>query len=146
MGILNHLLIALPSEADAVAACDDPSRTWDGFFFRGLDRIKLATLWLWLRLVLRMTISNSGLTRYARYAKGIKVRGLMLYQQPCLASLASLAAMEEDEQELIAERWGQTEELEGWEASEILDLVRSIGDTAETAQLEGKTLVIWTSL
>jgi hypothetical protein len=54
--------------------------------------------------------------------------------------------MEGDEQESISERWGQTDELEGWEASEILDLMSSIGDAAETAQLENKTLLIWTSL
>ena len=34
--------------------------------------------------------------------------------------------MEEDEQESLAERWGATDELEGWEASEVFDLVRSI--------------------
>jgi hypothetical protein len=46
----------------------------------------------------------------------------------------------------LAERWGQTEELEGWEATEILDTVRSIGNNADTARLENKTLLIWTSL
>jgi len=45
MGVLSHLLVADPSEAEAVLASDDPSRTWAGFFYRGLDRIKLATLW-----------------------------------------------------------------------------------------------------
>ncbi len=54
--------------------------------------------------------------------------------------------MEEDEQQSIAERWGQTEELDGWDASEVFDLVRSIGDNAETAQLENKALLVWTSL
>ena len=56
-----------------------------------------------------------------------------------------IAALEDDEQVSIAEQWNQTDDLEGWEASEVLDLVRSIGDTAETAQLEDKTLFIWTS-
>jgi hypothetical protein len=31
------------------------------------------------------------------------------------------------------------------EASEVFDLLRSIGDTADSAQLENKTLLIWTS-
>ena len=54
--------------------------------------------------------------------------------------------MEEDEQESLAERWGQTEELTGWDATEVIDIVRNIGDMAESALLENKTLLNWTSL
>jgi hypothetical protein len=45
MGIVNILLVAHPREAVAVAESDEPSRKWDGLCYRGLDRIKLATLW-----------------------------------------------------------------------------------------------------
>ena len=63
-----------------------------------------------------------------------------------LASLASIAAKDGEEFRSIAERWARIEEFEFWDGSEILDTLRNIGDTAETALLEDKTLLIWTSL
>ena len=146
MGVLNHLLIAHASEADAVAASDEPSRTWDGFFCRGLHRIKLATLWALVETGSVDDRLEQRLDQIRTIPEGDRGPWVDVLPPKMLASLASIAAMEEDEQESIAERWGQTEELEGWEVSEILDLVHSIGDTAETAQLENKTLLIWTSL
>lgn len=146
MGILNHLLIAHPSEAEDAAASDEPSQTWDGFFCRGLDRIKLATLWALVETGSAEDRLEQRLEQIRTIPEGDRGPWVDVVPTKMLAALASIAAMEADEQESIAERWGQTDELEGWEASEILDLVRSIGDTAETAQLENKTLLIWTSL
>ena len=146
MGILNHLLVAAASEADAVAASDDPSQTWDGFFCRGLDRIKLATLWALVEAGSADDRFEHRLDAIRTIPEGDKGPWVDIVPPKMLGSLASIAAMEEDEQESLAERWGQTEEREGWEASEILDLVRDIGDTAESAHLENKTLLIWTSL
>ena len=71
---------------------------------------------------------------------------MSLARESFTATLASIAAMDEDEQHSIAERWGQTEEFDGWDASEVFNLLCRIGDTAETAQLENMTLLIWTSL
>jgi hypothetical protein len=146
MGILNHVLIAGPSEAEAVLASDEPSQTWDGFFFRGLDSIKLTTLWALVETGSADDRFQDRLDQIRTIDKGKQGPWVDVVPTNMLTSLASIAAMDEDEQESIAERWGQTEELEGWEAHEILEALRSVGDTAETAQLESKTLVIWTSL
>ena len=146
MGVLNHLLIAHPSEVDAVAASDEPSQTWDGFFCRGLDRIKLATLWALVETGSADDRLEQRLDQIRTIPEGDRGPWVDVVPAKMLASLASIAAMEEGEQESIAERWAQTDELEAWQASEILDLVRTVGDTAETAQLENKTLLMWTSL
>src|SRR5689334_15413517 len=140
MGVLNHLLIASASEADAVAASDEPSQNWDGFFCRGLDRIKLATLWALVETGSAGDRLEQRLGEMRTMPEGDQGPWVDIIPTKMLASLASIAAMEEDEQHAIAKRWNSTEELDGWEASEVLDLVRSIGDAAETAQLQGKTL------
>jgi hypothetical protein len=146
MGVLNHLLIADASEVDAVAASEEPSQTWDGFFCRGLDRIKLATLWA----LVEAGSADHGLEQRLDAIRTIpevdQGPWVDIIPPKMLGALASIAAMEEGEQESLAERWGETDELEGWEASEVFDLVRSIGDSAESAELENKTLLIWTSL
>jgi hypothetical protein len=146
MGVLNHLLVAYPSEAEAIAASDEPSQTWDGFFCRGLDRIKLATLWALVETGSADDRLEQRLDQIRTIPEGDHGPWVDIVPTKMLASLASIAAMEEEGRASIAERWGQTDELEGWDAFEILDLLRTIGDTAETAQLEGKTLLIWTSL
>jgi hypothetical protein len=146
MGVLNHLLVADASEADAVAASDEPSQTWDGFFCRGLDRIKLATLWALVEAGSADDRLEQRLDEIRTIPEGDQGPWVDIIPSKMMAALASIAALEEGEQQAIAERWGQTEEFEGWEASEIFDLVRSIGNTAETAQLENKSLLIWTSL
>src|SRR5262249_99559 len=121
-------------------------QTWDGFFCRGLDRIKLATLWALVEADSPDDRLEQRLDAIRTIPDGDHGPWVDVLPPKMLASLAAIAAMEENDQESLAERWGQTEELDGWEASEVFDLVRSIGDTAESAQLENKTLLIWTSL
>lgn len=146
MGVLNQLLVADASEADAVAASDEPSQTWDGFFCRGLDRLKLATLWALVEAGSADDRFEQRLDEIRTIPKGDQGPWVDIVPPKMLSALASIAAMEKDEQQSLAEHWGQTEELEEWEAPEIFEVVRSIGDTAETAQLENKTLLVWTSL
>jgi len=146
MGVLNHLLVADAAEADAIAVSNEPSQNWDGFFCKGLDRIKLATLWALIEAGSADDKLEQRLVAIRTIPEGDQGPWVDIVPPKMLASLASIAAMEEDEKQSLAERWAETNELEGWEASEVFDLVHSIGDTAESAQLENKTLLIWTSL
>jgi hypothetical protein len=146
MGVLSHLLIADVTEASTVASSDEPADTWRGFFCRGIDSIKLAALWAVVecgsaddrldeRLGAIRTLSNSDQGPWVD-----------VVPQEMLALLATIAAMEELELEAIADKWHSTDELKDCDALHVLDLVRNIGDTAETAQLQKKGLLIWTSL
>jgi hypothetical protein len=146
MGVLNHLLVAHASEADVAAGSDEPHLTWDGFFCRGLDRIKLATLWALVESGSADDHLGARLDQIRTTPEGDRGPWVDIVPTKMLSALASIAAMEEDEKASIAEQWGRTDEFEGWDSADVLDLMRSIGDTAESAQLEGKTLLIWTSL
>ncbi len=146
MGVLSHLFVAEAFEADAVAASDEPSQAWEGFSCRGLDRIKLATLWALVEAGSPDDRLESRLNAIRTIPEGDQGPWVDVAPPDMLRALAAVAAMEECEQTTLAERWGQTEELKDWEASEVCEVLRSIGDTAETAQLYNKTLLIWTSL
>lgn len=146
MGILSQLLVAHASEAAEAAATDEPSEKWDGFTCRGLDRIKLATLW---------ALVESGSVQHHLDERLEKVTTIDASQHgpwvdiiptKMLSAPASIAVMDDDEQASIAEQWSRTDEFEGWDSAEVFDLLRCIGDTAETTEIEGKTLLIWTSL
>jgi hypothetical protein len=146
MGVLSHLLIADASEAGAVAASNEPALRWDGSFCRGLEQIKLVMLWALVETGAPDDRFDSRLDEVQTLPKGNEGPWVDVIPPKMLATLASIAAMEENEQESLAKLWGGTKEFDGWEASEILDLVRDIGDSAESAQLGNKTLLIWTSM
>jgi len=146
MGVHSHLIIADASEASTVSSSDEPSGKWQGFFYRSLDRVKLATLWA---LVEGGTADN----RFDERLDAIRAvpdsdQGpwVDIIPPQMLKSLADIAGMDEQEVDAIAEQWRRTDELQGWDALEVLELVRRIGDTAETAQLQNKGLLMWTCL
>ena len=45
MGVISEIVAADPSESEAVLASESPSQRWDGFAYKGLDNIKLISLW-----------------------------------------------------------------------------------------------------
>ena len=57
-----------------------------------------------------------------------------------LTTLAEIATIEQDELNRLAESWAKTEEFDGWDFADVHDLVLSIGDLAETAKLQDKSL------
>jgi len=108
--------------------------------------LKLATLWALVECGSADDHLDERLGQIRTIPEGDRGPWVDIVPTKMLSSLAAIAVMEEDEQASLAVHWGQTEELEGWAMSDILDLVRSVGDAAETAQLDDKTLLIWTSL
>jgi hypothetical protein len=73
-------------------------------------------------------------------------RSVDVIPEKMVAALASVAALPDGDFDRLAASWGETEEFEGWEEAEVADLLRLVGDLAETAQLEGKTLLLWVEL
>src|SRR5262245_34533187 len=45
MGVLSELIIADRSEAQAVAAAESPTQTWQGFGWKVLDPVNCGSLW-----------------------------------------------------------------------------------------------------
>lgn len=144
MGMMSHLLVADASEADAIVAAEEPTQAWDGFSYQGLDRVNLATFWAIVEAGLAEDRFEERLDAIRTISASDRGPWVDILPAKMLHTLATIAAMDEAEQGTVAERWGQTDELEGWDAADVLDLVRSIGDTAETALLRTKTLILWT--
>jgi hypothetical protein len=124
----------------------DPTNSWDGFAFKGVDRVRLITLWSLIE-------SRSPDDRFQDRSETVRViqdegdqRSVDVIPEKMVAALASVAALPDGDFDRLAASWGETEEFEGWEEAEVADLLRLVGDLAETAQLEGKTLLLWVEL
>lgn len=146
MGVISCLLVADASEAQAVRDHDDPAQAWNGVVFRGLDRIKLVALWA-------LVEGNSTEDRFEQRMEMVRTfpesdAGPWVDVAPpaLVSALSALAAVDDDEIADLASALAPMEDFEGWESSEIADLVRTIGDQAEAADLQGKTLMIHTTL
>jgi hypothetical protein len=144
MGAPHELLIADTREVKAVLDTDDPIDAWEGFPCRDLDSAKLVSLW---------ALVEGGDLRHEIARRRDDVPAIpdpyghpwvAVVPPPMLESLAAIAAMDDDEVERLAGEWGRGEEFEGWDRQEIFDLLRDVGDLAETALLERKTLLLWT--
>jgi len=146
MGVLNYLMVADFADAEAIASSSDPPQKWDGFFCHGLDRIPLATLWALVDSGLADDGLEQRLDAIKTITKGDQGPWVDIVPRMMLTSLASIAAMEEDERESLARRWGQTEEMAEWDSSDVISTIRIIGDYADSAHLANKSILIWTSL
>jgi hypothetical protein len=58
-------------------------------------------------------------------------------------SLASVATLDGEDFDALVEKWVAIEDFNGWEKDEVNQLVREVGDLAETANLDGSTMMLW---
>lgn len=143
--MIDHLLVAGVTDAHAIAAHDDPSRKWDGFFCRGLDSIKLVALWALIEKGSTDDRSGQRMDAIETISEGDSGPWVDVLPSTMVLALASLAAMDDDEIARLAASLCRTKDFEGWADDEVSDLIRSVGDQAEAANLNDKTLMIFTS-
>lgn len=144
MGFQTNVLIADLDEAQAVADNDSPTADRDGFTFTGFDRVQVCTL-------LSLLESGSSDGEFDRYLDAIDIVRSSTDDWPVVsvirpqqvAQLATIATLDDDEFEKVADSWGSTEEFDGWSSSDIRDLLRQLADLADTARLERKCLLIF---
>lgn len=143
MHMIHHLLIGTALDAQAILVSDDPSNERDGITVRGLDTIKLVTLW-------SLVEAGSPDDRFDERMDSVKVLSagddgpwVDILPDRLVTALAEIAEIDENEVECLEASWSQTEEFDGWDMSEIDGLTRLIGDLAQTAKLEGKTLIVY---
>lgn len=144
MGIQSDLVIAGANEAEDVRASESPAMEWEGLSFQGLENVKLATL-------LSLLSSHSPDSDYEKWLDELPSLSnespwLFVLSAAAVKCLSRIAEQEGAEFEKLAESWAATEEFEAWESSDVNDLLRSIGDLAESATLERKTMILWLSL
>ena|SRR6266568_6807169 len=111
-----------------------------------MDNVKLSTL-------LSLMSSQSPSTDYEKWLDAVPAVGeqdvgpwVFALADSAVAHLAKIASKEREDVEELARSWGATQEFEGWEPDEVSDLLRNVGDLAETATMEKKAMFLWVSL
>ena len=145
MSISSELVVADASEAEAVLASDLPSRTWEGFGYKGLDHIKLITLWALVESGAPRDRFEERLSSLKVHSKGEQGPWADVLPSRMLPALASASSGESAEFDALASAWGNTQEFEGWQEDEVTELLRLVVELAESAQLQGKTMILWRS-
>lgn len=146
MSVTHQLLVALPAEAHAILEHDEPSRDWSGFACDGLDSIKLVALWAAVETGSTESGFEQRMDSIKTLSEGQDGPWVDVAPPSMVLALASLAGLEDDELSPLADALLAMEDFEGWDEDEVVELMRSIGDQAETAKLEGKSLVLYTTL
>ncbi len=144
MSAIAQLVVAKPSDAKVLLDSEDPLESWDGFAYTGLDRVRLITLWA-------LAESASPDDQFDERLDAVHVindndldRWVDILPPEMVAALGTIATLDDSEFDRLARSWRDTEEFEGWKEDEVFDLLRQVGDLAETAQLENKSLFLWT--
>ena len=146
MGVTNYLLIADVSEAETVAAHEDPSRDWEGMNFQGLDIIKLVTLWSHIDAGSSNHQFEQRMDAVLRVASGDAGPFVEIAPPKMVSALAQVAEMNDDQISHIAESLSRLEDFSGWNPGDVVNLVRSVGNHAEMAATLGRSLLVYTSL
>jgi len=148
MGVLSELVIALKSEAPLVAHSDNPSRTWQGIYCKGLDQINLASLWSILEGDEIQVDSVVARSERIELASEVTEDGPWVFAIPneLRDVLAELAAEDTDKIQAVARTWWGTDELRDWDSSDVAALLQDVIDLADGAKLEGKDLLLWVCL
>jgi hypothetical protein len=144
MSAIAQLVVGKPSDAKVLLDSEDPLESWDGFAYTGLDRVRLITLWA-------LAESASPDDQFDERLDAVRVindndldRWVDILPPEMVATLGTITTLDDSEFDRLARSWRDTEEFEGWKEDEVFDLLRQVGDLAETAQLENKSLFLWT--
>jgi hypothetical protein len=147
MGVQTDVVIAGPDDAPAIAATATPTAKWDGFTFNGFDHVQVCTL----LSLLRAGHPDAEFERYLGVVEPVATGGeegpvVVGVRPEQVAELAAVAGLDEAEFEALAASWAATEEFAGWSVTDVRDLLRELGDLAESASLQGKWVMLWQSL
>jgi hypothetical protein len=148
MGVLSELVIASRSEAASVAESESPTRTWQGVVWKGLDQIKLASVWCLLDSEPLQVDNVVECSMQFELLAETTENGPWVFAVPsaCRDKLAELSGDDEGEIQAVVRDWAATDELIDWDQSDVAELLQSIIQLADTAKLEGKDLLLWIDL
>src|SRR4051794_30941380 len=116
MGVLSDIIIASPDEAASInAAGGNHLKRWACLESKGIDTIKLSTLWQILNNQPLDGIDAGAQFMMDGLLDQRSDEGPWLYLLPD-ALVAAVAALDEDAEESVSEKWAETEEfqLDGW--------------------------------
>jgi hypothetical protein len=114
-------------------------------------RQPLTSSWGWRPVLFPLAASASPYDQFDERLDDVRViidedkdRWLDILPLEMVRVLGTIAALNDTDFDQLAQSWRDTDEFAGWEEAEVIDLLRQIGDLAETSQLENKTLFLWT--
>jgi hypothetical protein len=142
MGVLTDLFIANAKEATEIAR-DYASHKHRAIDLEGFDQIKGATLWAILR---GDDVENAdyiaSLAGKFECLHEAGENGPWIYHFPTELT-SSLAELNDEEFESVVARWAATEEFEGCEHEDVLNVLEVLGETAASADADGKSILMW---
>jgi hypothetical protein len=141
--LVTDLVVADPRDARAVAEDASPRARWSGLDAKGVDQVRLATLWALLagreyrdELVLEFVPLHE-----------VSGDGPWVFRVPD-ALVALLAGVDEAGAARAAPAWAATDELalDGWDAEGAAALIAGLRDLAHGARAGGKPVLMRVSL
>jgi hypothetical protein len=147
MGVQTDVVIADLDDAQTIAATATPTADREGFTFNGFDHVQVCTL----LSLLKAGRPDAEFGRYLGVVEPVAVGGeegpvVVGIKPEQVAELAAVAGLDEAEFGTLAASWAATEEFAGWSGSDVRELLRDLGDLAESASHQGKCLMLWQSL
>lgn len=147
MGVLTDVVIADEGEAEAVATERVPAKRWRGIDAKGIDQVKLATLWA--RLAQRGLDVESIVKLATDFATLFEVseEGPWVFRIPGrLVEL--LADLDDQHAATTAVAWASTEEfvLDRWDSGAVRSILDELRSLAREARAKKKSLLMWMSL
>jgi hypothetical protein len=141
--VLTGVVVAEEREAAAVARAAAPRSSWTGLDLRGIEVVKLSSLW---SLLAGRELGLEAIDRFTPLHEETE-EGPWVYRLPPdlsarLADLSAIAAAP------VAEAWAATGELalEGWDAATAGAVLGELGTVARAARDGDKPLLLWMSL
>jgi hypothetical protein len=146
MGVLTDFVVASVSDAQRVGESSScPSRDFDGLDAKGIDTVKLGSLYS----VLTGEPTDPGLSGRCTLLFMASDEGPWVMQVPedLVKLLAELAPKELGS---VAAAWAQTEEFspayENWPVTLVQEVLEGIAELCRQAVAEGKAVLMWMCL
>lgn len=139
MGVLSDLVVATEGDALRIARTTNPAATFGGIDIKGIDSVKFGTL----QAILTGSTFEELLHLYEPVCESDE--GPWVFRIPA-AFVAKLAVLEGIPLERTAIQWAQTEELEGWDTSAVVQALHAICEFARRAAGSGQALFLWMCL
>jgi hypothetical protein len=142
MGVLSDIIVADRAQAPAInAARGRHLQQWAGADLKGLDTIKLGSLW---QILSGVTVDHTIMADALDQASS---DGPWVFLVPP-ELVTKMAALDEESIEPVAEQWAATEEcaLDRWKSVDAEDYLNTLAEVSRKAKGASKDLLLWMSL
>jgi hypothetical protein len=145
MGVLTDFVVAAPEDARRIAESICPSREFNGLDAKGIDTVKLGTLYAILTGTPASPKFMGG--KSLLHSHSDEGPWVMLVPPELVKRLAAVAIGEIPE---VASRWAATNEFfpkyDNWTLNAVSEVLKRLADLCRQATAEGKSVLMWMCL